>query len=541
MVTRPFEYHRDSVSNDDDFTFTHDHGRLPVAGVSSAKMKQHAWRKMTFGKQYDNAEPSFQYDGDDFERFQQPGHGANRHVSDTLSRARIDPGTTAVPAGASSRMVMKAQHVRMDDPRPGDAWQNNLGRAPNGQVHSGGRGMKNSIDFIAKKSKGTCNYDEPLDVIANADIVGSNHRAYRGKSTGKRMCERTNQQRPWSWASDPPDPNEPVQAKIQGLPNRIFVAVGGEKRLNICGAEDLVRASRTNAQDLVPSKLHVRTNDAKYLASCEFRPQWDQADCQDPVRNPNWNQSDRVWNLLDRQGMDQAISSDEKKAMARSRSMETAGRRASELTRWDKFEARIAANPGAFRKPPSEWRPWGEVTADSIAPSDSVSQTSMPKDCARRSQSSRGSKSARDLTAPMRRNAQEATVNSLLSKSEITLSPSGAVNHGSNPQGIAKRSQSARGSRSSRALSERNLRNLLAPSSRRDSEVGPSDSISQVSVPQSRYEDSAKHRSHPARGSQSARDLTAPQPRGSQGASRSQRPSCESGRSAQCYRRSQRS
>jgi len=507
MPITHYDYAESTGTHDE---YWHEHTQNPPAGVNSAKLKQHSWKKITLGKKYDNQEPAWFVDEDGppqarMEHRWGTSYGAHRgdgapNGEPDFSRARIDPATTQEPAGSTSRVTAKQDQTRIVQSRPGDAWQNQVGRAPKfggGEAQHGRRAVNCPVDFMQKKAKGLCNYyNEPTDLIAHSDDCDWKHQA---KAGGRRTCGFVAAARPWSF--EPHDPNEPEpHSKIPGLPDRVFVAVSGEKKLNICGAEDLAKRYGVLSQDLAPSREHVQGNDQKYLSQCQYRPLWDQIDGHGPVRKPSWNESKKVWSLiLDDKVVGRFGEQDYKPSgpvrsksaksrvklaeAARSRSMNSAGRRNSEMTRLDRQDLERA------NKPPVVWqanRPWAEYEDSHVS---QISQTSMPQsrpqDDIQKSQSARGSRgSNRANTTPRRDNRY----------SPSDVAPSDSISQRSMPQ---RRSQDSTMRRSQSARAPQGTYDLTAPLHR--VEIAPSDSISQRSMPQGRSHDRSARRSHSAR------------------------------------------
>lgn len=536
--------------------YYHDHPRMPPAGVCSAKLRQHTWKKITLGNQFDNQEPSFFVDldgpslNDDFfgQPFQSTGRGNNRHGDKHFAHARVCPTNTSVAAGVTSKKAAKEELARGEARRPGDAWENVIGRAPR-QIAGGrsGNGLSVPIDCMQKKAKGLCNrYADPVDIIAHTDNCDHRYNMKIVENGRKKPVENhITKQRPWSF--EPHDPREPAppleDTKIPGLPNRVFVSVDGKKQLNICGAEDLIKMSREClTQDLAPSRHHVKKNDKTELGFCHFQPLWDQIDGREPVRKPSWNESKKVWGLMDRKGMDEqpvkpvrsksAKAFTRLKSTARSRSMEAAGRRHSDMSKWDRDDVKRAANPACHKHTLD--RPWAEYAESvaSVAPSDSISQWSMPQ--ARPQESTMRSYQGNLLAyqGPSDRGSQLNLDMTQRTDNRSEIAPSDSISQVSRPSQVMRRSRSARGDVSQSGSQSGAQRSRADP--------GPSDVISQRSVPRARSQENVVRRSQSARdtGIQTARLRPSPSQNASITPRSERRDSGASGRSAQASRRS---
>lgn len=382
-----------------DETYWHDHPKYPPAGLNSAKAKSHSLKKFTFGKQFDNQEPSFfvNLDSTDIasgQRFENAGRGENRHGEKLFAHARIDPSQMPQFAGSTSRVVAKHEQARIKDVRPGDAWENNVGAARRlieKEQLRGGRPVAVPIDSMQRKAKGQCNYyNEAIDPITHTDTCDWKRSE---KARIKKTCGMRKPQRPWSSEAQGTNERE-LQCRIAGLPNRVFVAVSGERKLHICGAEDLGKISRAFSQDLVPSREHIKRNDVKYLATHAVS-QWDQIDGPGQVRKPlRQHDSTQMMDLMNRYDMDECPVGNKTsksvrtranlKEAARSQSMEAAGRSKSDMAHDERHH---------YRRPTPQCA-WAE--SNSSVPSDSMS--SMPQRChenIRSSHSARGGQSQR--------------------------------------------------------------------------------------------------------------------------------------------------
>lgn len=367
----------------------HDHGRLPAAGVQSAKLKQKCWRKHTHGKQYDHKEPSCFVD-DGYERFQSTGRGMNRHATHAVCQAKIDPTTSKAPAGASSRHIMSAEHTRLEQARPGDAWENNVGRPCRKMGGNNGKHRSVPIEFAAKLARGSCQkYNVPTDILCHK-YDDANHK-FDNKVNSKKIVRMMSEPRPFTF--QPHDNNEPPP--YQKTREQVAVIRGGkvERRLQICGGEDLAKPEvrRENSAH----RHHIRTNDLRVMPACRFLPEWDQIDGTQPhLQKPNFNKSELMWGLMDRGDLDRDC-----REVVRSRSMEpTAGRRVSGITAWDKKHSKLDAARSVFTQiqaPPWALHDEGADDGESVAPSDSISQVSSKRSRSqegtqRRTQSARG-------------------------------------------------------------------------------------------------------------------------------------------------------
>lgn len=117
MATKNYDYADSTATfekgNMDDYF--HDHPMLPPAGVCSARLRQHAWKKYTYGKQWDLQEPScfVNLDGtepprDEFygQPFQGTGYGENQESTMRRSqsaRANQSARDLTAPRRRSSR------------------------------------------------------------------------------------------------------------------------------------------------------------------------------------------------------------------------------------------------------------------------------------------------------------------------------------------------------------------------------------------------------------------------------------------------------
>lgn len=255
---------------------------------------------------------------------------------------------------------------------------------------------------------------------------------------------------------------------------------------------------------------------------------WDQIDGEAPVTKPNFNQSEKMWNLLDRRQADEktferAQSKGDKsrrrlKERARARS---AGGRPAGTTKdagMHPFEARdieLAKLVGSIDTSQCFQRPWADYEDSVVSNSDSVSQvTSVPI-----LPSHSYARGSRAVHASQRRSTtglqmvevlqpmiyQQPPASDRGSRSEV--GPSDSISQVSVPD--SRRSQSARGSRSSKDYQR---------SSRRD--AAPSDlgsQVSQRSAPMSQPSKVREPRDNTMRRSQSARNSGQSTPRLSRG------------------------
>jgi len=409
----------------------------------------------------------------------------------------------------------------------GDAWQNNVGQGEREQKGMPGRGGIRTaacIESAPSKAKGACDfYNRLIDPIGHTIECDFK---YETKAAGRKYCRPANETRgfsfePYCAATDPMP-----ASKIEGLPNRVFMDTKGAKRLSITGAEDLDVRRKPLSQDLHPSRRHVQDNDKKLLAYSQYAAMWDQIDGEAPVTKPNFNQSKKMWNLLDRRQADEqtferAQSKGDKsrrrlKERARARSAE--GRPAGTtlgingMHPWEARDIELAKLVGTIDTSQCFQRPWADYE-DSVVSSDTVSQvTSVPilpsHSYARGSRSIHASQRRSttglqmvDVLQPM--NYQQAAASDRGSRSEV--GPSDSISQVSVPD--SRRSQSARGSRTSRDYQR---------SSRRD--VAQQDSqVSQRSVPMLQLSKAREPRDNTMRRSQSARNPGQSSPRRSRG------------------------
>lgn len=243
---------------------------------------------------------------------------------------------------------------------------------------------------------------------------------------------------------------------------------------------------------------------------------WDQIDGEAPVTKPLFNQSKKMWNLMDRRQADEqtferAQSKGDKsrrrlKERARARSAEgrpagtTLGR--DGMHPWEARDIELAKIVGTIDTSQCFEKPWAEYE-DSLVASDTVSQvTSVPI-----LPSHSYARGSRSIHASQRRSTtglqmvevlqpmiyQQPSASDRGSRSEVA--PSDSISQVSVPD--SRRSQSARGSRSSKDYQR---------SSRRDGAAQQDSQVSQRSVPTLQLNKVREPRDNTMRRSQSARN-----------------------------------